>query len=83
MLSSAISVLRITELAPGIRRLTWSSVPGKNYQVYSTPNPTIAFEPLSGIITAFEPTLPLPIQRLKRPMNSIAFVCPSRELREF
>ena len=50
------SLLRIVSLANGARRLSWQSVPGKRYQVYATPDPTIAFEPLSGGINAFETT---------------------------
>lgn len=48
------SLLRIVTLASGVRRITWQSVPGKRYQVYSTPDVTVAFEPLSGGINAFE-----------------------------
>lgn len=52
----AQSLLRVVSLSNGARELTWQSVPGKRYQVYSTPDPTIAFEPLSGGINAFETT---------------------------
>jgi glycosidase len=48
------SLLRIVGLSGGGQRITWQSVPGKRYQVYSTPSPAIAFEPLSGGINAFE-----------------------------
>ena len=50
------SLLRITQLGNGGRRITWQSVPGKNYQVYSAPEITYAFEPLSGTVTAFQNT---------------------------
>jgi glycosidase len=50
------SLLRITQLGSGGRRITWQSVPGKNYQVYSAPEITYAFEPLSGTVTAFQNT---------------------------
>jgi hypothetical protein len=30
----------------------WTSVPGKNYQVWTTTNLAVPFSPLSGIITA-------------------------------
>jgi hypothetical protein len=50
------SLLRITQLTNGGRRITWQSVPGRNYQVYSAPEITCAFEPLSGSITAFQNT---------------------------
>jgi glycosidase len=48
------SLLRITQLSNGGRRISWQSVPGKNYQVYSAQDITEAFEPLSGPITAFQ-----------------------------
>jgi len=50
------SLLRITQLGSGGRRITWPSVPGKNYQVYSAPELTYAFEPLSGTVMAFQNT---------------------------
>jgi 2-dehydro-3-deoxygluconokinase len=40
----------------GGRRVTWESVPGKNYQVYSAPEITFALEPISAPITAFQTT---------------------------
>jgi Bacterial TSP3 repeat len=49
-----LSLLRITNLDNSGRRISWQSVPGKQYQVYSTPDPTIAFEPLISDVTAFE-----------------------------
>jgi len=50
------SLLRITQLSNGGRRVTWESVPGRNYQVYSAPEITYAFEPISAAITAFQGT---------------------------
>lgn len=50
------SLLRIVSLANGARRITWQSIPGKRYQVYSAPDVTTAFDPLSGVLTAFEAT---------------------------
>jgi len=50
----ANSLLRITQLNNGGRRISWQSVPGKNYQVYSASEITEAFEPLSGAIAAFQ-----------------------------
>jgi hypothetical protein len=50
----AASLLRITQLASGGRRISWQSVPGKRYQVYGTPDVTVALEPMTGLITAFE-----------------------------
>ena len=47
------SLLKITTIANGGQVITWSSVPGKNYQVQATPNVTFAVEPMSGTITAF------------------------------
>ena len=48
------SLLRISQLSDGGRRVTWQSVPGRNYQVYSAPEITFAFEPLGGTVTAFQ-----------------------------
>ena len=48
----AASLLRITQLASGGRRIGWQSVPGKRYQLYGTPDVTVAFEPMTGLITA-------------------------------
>ncbi len=50
----ANSLLRITQLTNGGRRISWQSVPGKNYQLYSAQDITEAFEPLSDPITAFQ-----------------------------
>ena len=36
--------------------LTWTSVPGKDYQVWTTTNLAVPFSTLSGILTASEPT---------------------------
>lgn len=47
------SLLRITTLATGGKVITWSSVPGRSYQVHFTTNLTFAVEPLSGTLTAF------------------------------
>jgi len=47
------SLLRILNLSNGGQVISWQSVPGKNYQVYSTPSLTQALEPLSGDITAY------------------------------
>jgi glycosidase len=52
----ANSLLRITQLNNGGRRITWQTVPGRNYQVYSAPEITYAFEPFSRSITAFQNT---------------------------
>jgi glycosidase len=49
----ATSLLRITELAGAGRVISWSSIPGRNYQVYATTNVAAPFQPLSGIFTAF------------------------------
>lgn len=49
-----LSLLRIVSLSGGGRRISWASVPGKRYQLYSTPSPAIAFEPFTGGINAFE-----------------------------
>jgi hypothetical protein len=48
----ATSRLLILPLASGGRKVTWTSVPGKDYEVYATTDPTAAFEALSGRITA-------------------------------
>jgi len=53
---NANSVLRIVNQTNGGRRLTWSSVPGKGYQVYATPDPSGEFEALSGTIIATNTT---------------------------
>src|SRR5262249_35722598 len=50
------SLLKITTIANSGRVITWSSVPGKNYQVYATTNVAFEVEPLSGTITAFSAT---------------------------
>ena len=50
------SLLRISQLNNGGRRISWQSVPGKDYQVYSAAEITEGFEPLSGAITAFQNT---------------------------
>jgi len=50
------SLLRITQMSNGGRRVTWESVPGRNYQVYSAAEITHAFEPISPAITAFQST---------------------------
>ena len=47
------SLLRITQLSGGGQVITWTSVPGKNYQVVATPALGSAFQPVSGIVTAF------------------------------
>jgi glycosidase len=52
----ANSLLRITQLGNGGRRITWQSVPGRNYQIYSAAEITHAFEPLPGTVTAFQNT---------------------------
>src|SRR6266487_1945640 len=47
------SLLRISDLSSGGQVVSWSSIPGKNYQIYATPSVTQSFEPLSSTITAF------------------------------
>ena len=42
------SLLRITSTASGGRTITWSSVTGKTYRVFSAPNLSTSFAPLSG-----------------------------------
>lgn len=42
------SLLRITNTANGGRTITWSSVTGKTYRIFSTPNLFTPFAPLSG-----------------------------------
>lgn len=44
------SLLRILSTGNGGQSLTWSSVPGKNYQVLSATNLTTGFGPLSGVL---------------------------------
>jgi glycosidase len=51
---NANSLLRITQLTGGGRRVTWQSVPGRRYQVDSADDITYAFEPLSGAIDAIQ-----------------------------
>jgi len=46
-------LLRITDVVGAGRVISWSSVPGRNYQVYATTNVAVAFQPLSGVFTAF------------------------------
>jgi hypothetical protein len=46
------SLLKILPLQAGGREITWLSVPGKNYQVQATSDPTAAFEPLGDVVTA-------------------------------
>jgi len=50
------SLLRILSLQTGAQVISWQSVPGRNYQVYSTPSVTQALDPLSGPITAYGAT---------------------------
>jgi glycosidase len=50
---NAASLLRITELVGAGRVISWSSVPGRNYQVFATTNVAAAFQPLSSVVTAF------------------------------
>jgi glycosidase len=45
------SLLEIVAQANGGRRLTWKSVPGKNYRVYATAEVTEAFEPIGGTLS--------------------------------
>ena len=47
------SLLRINQISSGGQVIQWQSVPGKNYQVVSTTALGLAFQPVSGIITAF------------------------------
>jgi len=51
----ATSVLRILSLSEG-NLLTWSSVVGKTYRVWSTGSLGTNFVPISGVITAAAPT---------------------------
>jgi len=47
------SFLRITQLSGGGQVVSWSSVPGKNYQVFATSGLGSPFQVISGTITAF------------------------------
>jgi len=47
---NSTSLLRILSTGNGGQSLTWSSVPGKNYQVLSATNLTSGFNPLSGVL---------------------------------
>jgi hypothetical protein len=47
------SLLRITFLSDGGQVVSWQSIPGKNYQVYGTPNLSQSLEALSTTLTAF------------------------------
>ena len=49
------SLLRILSLADG-NLLTWSSVSGKTYRVWSTADLPTSFAPISGVVTASGPT---------------------------
>ena len=49
----ATSLLKITDLASAGRVITWNSVPGRNYQVFSATNVNATFTALTGTITAF------------------------------
>ena len=50
------SLLRITSLSSGGQIITWSSVPGKNYQVFATSALGSPSSLVSGTITAFAAT---------------------------
>lgn len=47
------SLLRLTQLSGGGQIITWTSVPGRNYQVLAAAGFGSAFSPVSGTITAF------------------------------
>lgn len=49
----ADSLLKITDVAGAGRVITWNSVPGRNYQIFSTTNVNAAFTALTGTLTAF------------------------------
>jgi hypothetical protein len=49
----ANSLLKITDLAGAGRVITWNSVPGRNYQVFTATNANATFTALTGTITAF------------------------------
>jgi len=46
------SLLRISRLITGPQIISWQSVPGKSYQVLSTPDITFSFDPISPSVTA-------------------------------
>jgi hypothetical protein len=50
------SLLKILPLPGGAQRISWTSVPGRNYQVFATTNVASPFAVLSGTITALNPT---------------------------
>jgi hypothetical protein len=50
--NNAASLLRLTQIAGGGSVVTWDSIPGRNYQVFATTDPTQPFTQLSGTITA-------------------------------
>ena len=47
------SLLRIMRLSNGGRQITWQSVPGRLYRVYSASDPNAAFDSISPTMTAF------------------------------
>ena len=52
------SLLKITDIGSTGRAISWSSIPGRNYQVYATTNVNASFQAVSGTMTAFgSPTI--------------------------
>ena len=46
------SLPKITDLAGAGRVITWNSIPGRNYQVFTTTNVNAPFTALNGTLTA-------------------------------